>query len=148
MTVNMSVEEQFPEIAGSRLRGRALALLYAAIKESGMTKTQLAKKLGIRKSAVTQLLHSNGNMRLDTLADYLIELGFEADIALCKVGELGEADAAHRAPQHTFLLQSEEPRRQAELLSAGPQGADQTDLSLVGPSDGKNRGWSVGAAVV
>jgi transcriptional regulator with XRE-family HTH domain len=122
------METQIPEIAGARLRAKVLALLKAALEESGLKAKDLADRLGVRKSAVSQVLNGNGNMRLNTLADYLLELGFELDVTLCRVGELRVAESEYRAPVHTFLLQSEEPRRVAESHSNPAPGRNRREV--------------------
>lgn len=55
--------------ASARLRFRALSLLHDARAKSGRTQSDLARRLGIRKSAVNQVLDSDGSMKLSTLAE-------------------------------------------------------------------------------
>lgn len=45
--------------------------LAEAMEKSGMTRTQLAEKLGINKSAVTRALSSGQNLTLASLAGFL-----------------------------------------------------------------------------
>ena len=73
-------------LAAGRLRYAALKALHAALEESGMTQTDVAAKLGIRKSAVNQVFRGDGNVRMNTFAEYLHELGFEARIELVPLG--------------------------------------------------------------
>lgn len=74
-------------LAESRLRHEVLAVIHAALKESGITQADLAKKLNVRKSAVNQVLHGDGNLRTNTIADYLHELGLELAITTVPLGE-------------------------------------------------------------
>lgn len=73
-------------LASARLRRRVLVLLHEALGRSELNQSDLAKKLGIRKSAVNQVFRGDGNVRIDTLADYLHELGLEAEIKLVPAG--------------------------------------------------------------
>ncbi|KAA1423396.1 helix-turn-helix transcriptional regulator [Mumia zhuanghuii] len=89
----MSLYEQFEAIpdnarrlAAARLRYRALEVLHEALEQSGTTKAALAKTLGVGKSAVGQTLNGDGNIRLNTLADYLHALGQEVSLDLVPAG--------------------------------------------------------------
>lgn len=75
------------ELASARLRHRVLTLLRKALGRSGMSQSDLAKKLRRRRSAVNQVFRGDGNVRIDTLAEYLHELGFELDLNLVPAGE-------------------------------------------------------------
>lgn len=66
--------------ARSRARQDVLEALHEALEEAGITRIELAKRLGVRKGAVSQVLNGDGNVRVNTLADYLVELGFQARI--------------------------------------------------------------------
>lgn len=74
-------------LASARLRRRVLVLLHRALERSGLNQSDLAKKLGYRRSAVNQVFRGDGNVRIETLAEYLHELGYEADIHLVPAGE-------------------------------------------------------------
>lgn len=84
--------------AGSRLRLRALALLAGAMEVSGVSKVELAKRLGVRKSAVTDAVNGRGNFRLQTLAEYLSVMGFELELVPVRAGEVALAMRERRAP--------------------------------------------------
>lgn len=62
-----------------------------AIKQSGMTQTQLAKKLNIYQSAVGQYLSGRAMPALDTFAKLCAVLDLDANEILC-VGEYSETD--------------------------------------------------------
>lgn len=100
--------------SAARVRARVLALLHGARAVSGLEQTEIADALGIRKSAVNQVLRGNGNIRIDTFGEYLAVMGFEADIALVPIGELDEAEEAGRAPQYVAVTMADQRR-----LSAG-----------------------------
>ena len=54
-----------------------------AIQQSGMTQTELAKKLGVYQSAVGQYLSGRAMPALDTLANLCIILDLDANDILC-----------------------------------------------------------------
>ncbi|MEU7883483.1 helix-turn-helix domain-containing protein [Microbispora bryophytorum] len=84
------------DLASARLRRRALVLLHRALEMSGLNQSDLAKKLGVRRSAVNQVLRGDGNLRLETLAEYLHEMGFELDVNLVRAGEPRRAAQENR----------------------------------------------------
>ena len=89
-------------LAVTRLRREALRALHIALKASGLTQTDLAAKLGIRKSAVSQVLNGDGNLRVKTLAEYLGALGYELDMRLVEAGEPRRAITEQRDVQPAF----------------------------------------------
>jgi transcriptional regulator with XRE-family HTH domain len=74
-------------LAGSRLRRRVVVVLHQALELSRLSQSGLARKLGVRKSAVNQVFRGDGNVRIETLAAYLHEMGFELDVQLVEAGE-------------------------------------------------------------
>ncbi|WP_423773759.1 helix-turn-helix domain-containing protein [Actinomyces urogenitalis] len=50
-----------------------------------MTQAQLAEVLGVRKSAVNAVFRGNGNLRIDTLAQYLAAMGRRLDVGAVPV---------------------------------------------------------------
>ncbi|MFI2734747.1 helix-turn-helix domain-containing protein [Streptomyces sp. NPDC018711] len=91
-----ATEEGARALAAARLRYEALATIHESLEESGVTQTELARRLGIRKSAVNQVVHSDGNMRISTLAEYLHALGFELSLDRVKAGTAREKVVANR----------------------------------------------------
>jgi len=77
-------------LAGARLRHEVLAALHQALEASGMSKAQLASSLGVRRSAVTGVFKGNGNLRVNTLSQYLFEMGFEGRFVAHPVGAARE----------------------------------------------------------
>lgn len=64
-------------LASARLRYRVQTILHEALSAAGLTQTALAERLGVRKSAVSQVMNGSGNLRLNTLAEYLDSLNVE-----------------------------------------------------------------------
>lgn len=55
-------------------RDRAHQLLLDAFIESGLTKTELAKRLGADKSRVSRILSYAGNITIDTIGEFLFAI--------------------------------------------------------------------------
>ncbi|MBS2963094.1 helix-turn-helix transcriptional regulator [Actinocrinis puniceicyclus] len=80
-------EDGSRHLAAARLRHEVLKLVHRAQRASGLNQVQLAKKLGVRKSAVNQVLRGDGNLRINTLAEYLHATGFEMTVELVPAGQ-------------------------------------------------------------
>lgn len=91
-----STDEGSRSLAASRLREQVIAILYDALEISEKNQADLARRLGIRKSAVNQVLLGDGNLRVKTLAEYLHALGFELDVRLVEAGEPRRAELEDR----------------------------------------------------
>lgn len=74
-------------LASARLRRRVLVLLHQALEGSGLNQSLLAEKLGIRRSAVNQVFRGDGNVQINTVAEYLYEMGYELDVQVVEAGE-------------------------------------------------------------
>lgn len=85
--------------SGSRLRLRALALIGGAMEKTGTSKSDLAKALGVGRSAVNQLLKGSGNLTLQTLSDYLGVMGFEVELMVTARGEVSASMRERRRPE-------------------------------------------------
>ena len=53
--------------------------ILVAMEDLGITRSELAKKLGISKSRISQLLKGSSNMTIGTLSDIAYELGLNLD---------------------------------------------------------------------
>jgi transcriptional regulator with XRE-family HTH domain len=85
-------------LAAGRLRREVLVALHRAFEASGLhTQTEIARRLGVRRSAVSQVFKGGGNLRINTLAEYLFTLGFEVDLTLVAAGEPRRAMLEGRA---------------------------------------------------
>ncbi|MFY1696692.1 MULTISPECIES: helix-turn-helix domain-containing protein [unclassified Solwaraspora] len=81
-----STREGSRALSAARLRYQVLKILHRSLERSGLTQVELARRLGVRKSAVNQVFRSDGNLRVSTLAEYLHEMGSELAIEVVKVG--------------------------------------------------------------
>lgn len=59
--------------------------LYRAMEKAGLNQSQLAKRLGVSKQAVGEVMGGNQNLTLLTLAKYCIALNVEAKINLAEI---------------------------------------------------------------
>lgn len=86
-------------LAAAEARYAALRLLRVAFDSSGLSKSELAKRLEVGKSAVGHVLDGNGNVRITTLSDYLHESGMRLHISAEPL-----RDAAHpeSGPSHSY----------------------------------------------
>lgn len=101
--------------AAARLRLRITDLLHAALQESGMKKADVARVLGIDRSNITQVIEGNGNITVNTLADYLAVLGFEVDLLPVELGEIVASMREHRAPVVQEITQRDAYRRPSSV---------------------------------
>ncbi len=53
--------------------------ILVAMEDLGVTKSELAKRLGKSKPRITQLLSGSSNMTIGTLSDIAVELGLHLD---------------------------------------------------------------------
>ncbi|MCI8370520.1 MAG: helix-turn-helix transcriptional regulator [Clostridia bacterium] len=58
--------------------------LQEAIKQSGMTQTQIAKKIGVRQQTIANYLHQNKMPALDTFANLCKVLEVDTNYILCQ----------------------------------------------------------------
>jgi transcriptional regulator with XRE-family HTH domain len=101
------------DLADARLRYEFLSVLHTALHAAGVTQAELARRLGVRKSAVNQVLRGDGNIRATTLAEYLHALGFELSIQLHEAGELRRARQEERDPRPADVDDPSSPETEA-----------------------------------
>lgn len=102
-------------LSAARLRYEVLRVLHLALEKSGQSQSELAGRLGVRKSAVNQVLRGDGNVRISTLADYLHATGYELELRLVPAGKPRE-DAV-RDMRHAWV-RSEAVRRRSARSAA------------------------------
>jgi transcriptional regulator with XRE-family HTH domain len=92
-----STDDGSRRIASARLRREVLKLIHRAHRASGLSQVELARKLGVRKSAVNQVLRGDGNVRITTAAEYLHAMGYEMTVSLVPAGQPRAAVLERRA---------------------------------------------------
>ncbi|MGA5220197.1 helix-turn-helix domain-containing protein [Streptomyces cinereoruber] len=83
--------ESFPrgaqELAAARLAQSAARALRDGLKASGKSAREVADLLGLTEGAVSQVLNSDGNVRIATLARYLRAMGYRASVEISPASE-------------------------------------------------------------
>lgn len=78
--------EQLPKggaiLASARLRRQIVKSLNVALNNSNMSQSELARALGKSRSAVNQVLTGDGNLKIETVAEYLYEMGAEMNVSV------------------------------------------------------------------
>ncbi|MER7168902.1 helix-turn-helix transcriptional regulator [Micromonospora sp. NPDC000207] len=101
-------------LSAARLRYQVLKALHRALANSGSTQSELAARLGVRKSAVNQVLRGDGNVRVSTLGEYLHELGVELSIETLPLGtQRASAEAEMSRQRLRRATLRPEPARQS-----------------------------------
>lgn len=86
-------------LARARLQRAILRSLDRAFRLSMLSsQSALARRLHVRRSAVSQVFRGDGNVRISTLADYMWEMGFEVNVELVPAGEMRRAAVSGRRP--------------------------------------------------
>lgn len=67
-------------LASSRFRRDVLVMLDDAIEKSGVSELELAQRLGLSQRDISEVLSSDGNLRMETISDYLFEMGFQIEM--------------------------------------------------------------------
>lgn len=81
------LEDDDIEMGAARLTNDAIGLIHQALSTSEMSRKQLADKLNVGESRISQVLSGEGNIRISTLGRYLAALGFRADVSLSPINE-------------------------------------------------------------
>lgn len=90
-------------LAAARLRREVLIALHEAFEASGLqSQSELARRLHVRRSAVNQVFRGDGNLRINTLAEYLHATGFELNLTMVHAGEPHQAAIEGRSARPAF----------------------------------------------
>ncbi len=68
------------EMSVARLSLRVALLLSRALKASGRSQKELAAELGLSEGRVSQVLNGDGNVRVSTLARFMMAMGYEVTL--------------------------------------------------------------------
>lgn len=149
MASGLQKRERHDEVSAmrstARLRSRVLAILQAGQERAGITQVDMAARLGVRKSAVYQVLHGAGNIQIDTLGEYLAALGLEADLVVAELGEFRNARTQRRAPVTIALTVADHDRvDNGSLVIEIKMGASQNGNAALRITEAKQKDLSVG----
>lgn len=87
MAILSELIEQFegtPEFMAEDVKFDIAMAIEAAMKEQGLTRSQLARKLHVSKSRITQALTGDYNFTILALSKMAVALGCDLSIDLCK----------------------------------------------------------------
>lgn len=93
--LSQSVEGR-KSLAAARLRYSVMKSLSRALTESGLSQSELALRLGLRRSAVNAVFKGTGNVRVNTVAEYLHAMGYEASLVVAPSGSARSRTQAWR----------------------------------------------------
>lgn len=83
MTLRRTIE-QLPDgkklLASAKLRRQIVRAMNRALITAEMTQSDLARELGKSRSAVNQVLTGDGNLKIETVAEYFCAMGSELEI--------------------------------------------------------------------
>lgn len=68
------------ELAAARAEVRVIHLLQRAFEGSELSQKDLAQRVGVTEGRVSQVLNSEGNLRVTTIARYLRALGYRFEM--------------------------------------------------------------------
>jgi DNA-binding phage protein len=84
------------EMAAARLAVNIEALLEKALHESGMSQSDLACALGVSEGRVSQILNSDGNLRVATIGKVFRALGFQPRLELDPIETATQSEGGTR----------------------------------------------------
>ncbi|WP_312384944.1 MULTISPECIES: helix-turn-helix domain-containing protein [Atlantibacter] len=109
MTVeNFDEDFEFPHISDALLARERLIFnttedLLLAMQDSGMSRADVAKKMGRSKSHISQIFDGKRNLTLNTLSDIAHAIGVEVNLAIKKDGR----DVSHQiVPERIYETKS------------------------------------------
>jgi transcriptional regulator with XRE-family HTH domain len=107
-----------------RLKGLVADALAQALQQTGMTKAEFAKSLGVSQARVSQILSGAENLTLESLASVSLPLGLTWNIQLSKqvVWSLEQPDEQLREARvqlARWVVQSEETEHELFSVLAG-----------------------------
>jgi len=69
------------ELAAAEAQVRVAHLLRGALDRSRLSQKELAERVGVTEGRVSQVLNSDGNLRITTIARFLRALGYSFELA-------------------------------------------------------------------
>lgn len=117
--------------AAAKLRGDVLEMLHDALETAGLTRVALAQKMGRGKSAVTNALTGDGNLRVNTIAEYLDAMDMDVEIRATPRAAAPVATEAHD-PGFPEFFWADMP---TTIECTNPVPSPERHLRLVRPAD-------------
>lgn len=121
-------------LAAARLAMRVRTLLHQGLEVNGITQKELADRLSVGESRVSQVLSGNGNIQVSTLAKVMRGLGYLLEVNAVPVDETVAPMPQRRARQG--------PRREKKLVKdtvvvtrGGSSGVSTGTIDFLVPAD-------------
>ncbi|MFF4155050.1 helix-turn-helix domain-containing protein [Streptomyces sp. NPDC001651] len=123
------------ELSAASLAQSVVSCLEQAKRVSGKSNKELSALLGVSEGAVSQVLNSDGNIRISTLARYLRALGFEPRLSADPVGG---GESLPLTPRRVRSRRKRSPEAsvapRAERMSVSVSRCSVTDGDVVAPA--------------
>lgn len=126
----------------ARNKNKAHSKLLELFKESGISKSDLAKMLGKKPEQLTRWLSGPGNLTLDTLSDLIFAINGNLFIIECK-NELDKATSNNRRPD--WCIAHDEATRGAKWQLVIPS-QRQVSISVAKPEGQKEEKYEIGSS--
>ena len=107
MNENVALHGEHGGFAYAHLASNVARELTRALnreKEFGLTRAEIAKRLGIDKSAVTRCMSGSGNLTLRTVAALFAAMGYQVEVSARRIdAPAGDRASNRRDPVNTVL---------------------------------------------
>lgn len=74
-------DEDQIEMGAAHITNEVIGLLHTALANSGISQRELAARLGVGESRVSQVLNGDGNLRLTTIGRFLAAMNCKVDLS-------------------------------------------------------------------
>lgn len=112
---DIEVQLHAAEILEEAALAGAQSSMYNAIRESGLTRAEVARRMGSARSFVTRMLQDDHNLTIRTYARALAACGFECRFGRAKIDPAW--NALHSREEHHTTLKLEAANEQMALAA-------------------------------
>jgi hypothetical protein len=89
----------------------------------GLTRAELAKRLGRKPEQITRWFASPGNWELETVSDLLLGMGYEPDLSVVDLRELAEPQVREESTQLAYARSESTAANDPKMQPSGPLGS-------------------------
>lgn len=94
-----------PAYQAERLALAVTEEISRRMQEEGVTKAELARRLGVSKARITHLLNGSPNLTLRTIASVAVALGSEVDLRIRDWASSPESLLEDQGPSHQMIAE-------------------------------------------
>lgn len=129
------------EMGAARLTNDVAGILHLAMAHTGLSQADLARRMGVGESRVSQILNSQGNLRVATLGRLLGSLGLRLSLEL--------SESAARKPQRRRRTRKTAPKTWSvwDHTVITPAGSHKGYVLAIGVESAEDAIHSTGALV-